>query len=739
MMRIIGVRGRAHERDLQVGTVVAMFVCAVVGSTVSLPALAQPAAGRVEVLEEVVVSVERRTGSLQKTAVAVSVRGGDELRDEGKFSVNQILEDVPSVSLQVPYGTAVNSDVHVPNVSIRGVSSNGAVNGSIASVVPAVAVYVDGVVNGLGATYDLNRVEVLRGPQGTLYGRSATGGVLNVHTNNPALREFGGNASTEFGKYSLQHYSAALNVPAGEVVALRVAGNYYKRDGYYSPDGGAVDTVDGRAKLLFQPSDQFSALIGVAVQNNDEFSGQNQGTLNRDDEIDYDTVVPLGTGQDKTRQYWAEINWDFGAATLTYLPALQTWKQQAVTYGSPGGGAIATGNQNTPHDRFHTEELRLASNAETGLKWQTGVFYYDNDLRNTYYLLIDGGPLPPGGLVLQDAATQRRTKNLGVFVESTLDLAAATRLTAGLRYDHTKVRTGVASCSGLAVAPLTCFELTPEDGTRTWDNWTYKLRLEHDLTPGNLLYASVSTAFLPGDVAVTNGPPDARLAKAPYEAETLTSFEVGSKNRFLDDTLQANAAVFYYRYGAFQQAVKVGEYLGTGLYTIANSPATMFGAELELLFQPTHADRFGLTASYVDPRYKDKPALFETGVVQDRIPGILPVSIYPSYTRIFELPRGQMLSVGLEALYRSAYDVVAATQADEAAGLRSYLRVDDQLTGNVNATWKPTAKISLSAYVRNVSDERYKTFVSVSSTPTTVGAAVLSDPRTYGAMLNVSF
>jgi iron complex outermembrane receptor protein len=147
------------------------------------------------------VSAERRTESLQKTAVAVSVREGDELRDEGKFTVNQILEDVPSVSLQVPYGNAINSDVHVPNVSIRGVSSNGAVQGSTSSVVPAVAAYVDGVVNGLGATYDLNRIEVLRGPQGTLYGRSATGGVLNIHTNDPELHEFGGNASVEFGDY----------------------------------------------------------------------------------------------------------------------------------------------------------------------------------------------------------------------------------------------------------------------------------------------------------------------------------------------------------------------------------------------------------------------------------------------------------------------------------------------------------------------------------------------------------
>jgi iron complex outermembrane receptor protein len=341
---------------------------------------------------------------------------------------------------------------------------------------------------------------------------------------------------------------------------------------------------------------------------------------------------------------------------------------------------------------------------------------------------------------LRDAATQRRTKNLGVFAEATFDLTEATRLNVGLRHDNTKVTTVESSCSGLAILPLTCLAITAEQGTRSWNNWTYKLRFEQDLTSSSLLYASVATAFLPGDVSVANALPDARLEPAPYEAETLTSFEVGSKNRFLDDRLQANAAIFYYRYGGFQQPVKVGEYFGTSLFKIASSPATVLGAELELLLQATPSDRFGLNLSYVDAQYKDKSAVFQLGVVQDRIHGIVPLSISPSYTHTFDLPGGQTLSLGLEALFRSAYDVTGISQSDEALGLRPYARTDRQLTGNVNATWKLAENVSLSAYVRNVSDERYKTFLNVSAiTPGTVGGAVLSDPRTYGAVLNVGF
>jgi iron complex outermembrane receptor protein len=343
--------------------------------------------------------------------------------------------------------------------------------------------------------------------------------------------------------------------------------------------------------------------------------------------------------------------------------------------------------------------------------------------------------------VLQDSHTQRNTKNLGVFAESTFDLTDATRLNVGLRYDNTKVNTATSSCSGVPLfGPLDCFALTAEQGTRNWNNWTYKLRLEQDLTSTSLLYASVATAFLPGDVQVANALPDAHLEAAPYEPETLTSFEVGSKNRFLDDRLQANAAIFYYKYGAFQQPVKVGQYSAIiGIYNVSNSPATVLGAELELLLQATPNDRFGLNASYVDAQYKDKSAVFQLGVVQDRVPGIVPLSISPSYTHTFDFAGGQTLSLGLEALYRSALDVTTVSQEDANSGLLPYARTKQQLTGNVNATWKPAEKISFSAYVRNVSDERYKTFLNVSATPAAVGASSLSEPRTYGAVLNVGF
>jgi len=198
-------------------------------------------------LEEIVVTAERRTENLQNTAASVSVRSGEELQREGRFSLQQILEDIPGVAGGAAIGiSGVGTDTPANGVKIRGITSNEAGRGGINAMVPATAIYVDGVVSGIGGNYDIDRVEVLRGPQGTLYGRSATAGVVAMHTRDPKLSTWEGNAAIEIGNYDLKHYTAALNLPAGEQLAFRVSGNRYTRDGYYLPHADAQWMEEGR-------------------------------------------------------------------------------------------------------------------------------------------------------------------------------------------------------------------------------------------------------------------------------------------------------------------------------------------------------------------------------------------------------------------------------------------------------------------------------------------------------------
>jgi iron complex outermembrane receptor protein len=632
------------------------------------------------------------------------------------------------------------SDSPSSRIAIRGVGANERPAGSGLSEPSGVAEYVDGVYDGIGNTYDINRVEVLRGPQGTLYGRSATAGVVAVHTIDPVVGEFNGTATAEFGDFNLRHYSGGINIPMGSEAALRVSGNDYSRDGYYAPQGGAEHTIDGRVKLLVKPTDDLSILVGVALQNNIERSGQLSGVMNPDGNIAYTRAVPLGEGHDDTRQYWAQVDWNLGFATLTYQPTLRDWVQHATTYAAQAiPGVVLVTSEATPHDQFHTEELRLSSNAGSPIKWQTGVFFYNNQLSDVLNKLVATGPIfPPTGVLLQDSDSSRTTRNLGVFAEAGLPLTDTLSLTAGARYDYTRIEPSGTNSTG--VGGNVTLDLTASEGTRVRNNGTYKLRLEDSLSANNLLYASVSTAFLPGDVVIAAGPTGG-LAITPYEAETLTAFEVGSKNRFLDDKLQVNAAVFDYRYGGYQQTVQIGIIPpGLFLFSISTSPARMTGAELELLYQPFKSDQFGLNVSYLNPYYVDKPPVFATGVAQSKIPGIVPVTVDPSYSHIFTFGNNQTLTLYGEALYNGNYDVNAITSAIAAQGGERYIKAGSHVIGNLSASWAFQPKSSLTFWVRNVGNEQYNTWANPGSiTPVLSANGTLHDPRTFGVAIRAGF
>ncbi len=734
------------------GILAAGQVCAQAGTANTTPDA--DAAGTAQ-LQEVVVTAERRTADLQRTPVAVSVRQGSDLLQQGKFSTQQILEDVPSVSQVPPSGGGLNNNDSPANaIAIRGIQTNGSVPGSYASVVPATAYYADGVLNGIGGTYDLSEVQVLRGPQGTLYGRSATAGAVLVTTANPTLGKFGGNASVEVGNYSLQHYSAAINLPATDTLALRIAGNHYERAGYYAPEGGRVRTDDGRAKLLFKPNADFSLLLGFALQNNQERNGERTAHITgpATDGVTYDLTAPLGTGYDQTRQYWLQMDWNLGPATLTYIPALRDYQQHGTSQSKPNPVVLATTYLYIPTDLYHTQELRLASNSTAPWQWQTGVFYYNNHSTVWENTVLSAPFLPGPTLIFSSYPENRYTQNVGVFAESTYSFPTNTRMTTGIRGDYTKVATQQTTCQGPYTFPLYCPDFLPSSqGTRIWHNFTYKLRAEQDLTPTSLVYASVSSAFLPGDVAIEPGvtigvnfPPTI----APYEPETLIAGELGSKNRFLDNRLQLNGDVFYYRYGGKQNSVYTYQIPVPGgggpfLATTMDSPARMVGAELEVLFQATPSDRLGLSMSYIDAYYVDKPALFAGGVANTHFAGVVPWQINPTYQHVFALPHDQALTFNAEALYRSRYLVTdygpAAVSGADPSPLFPYLYNGATVRGDFSLTYNFLPQASLSAYVRNVSDARYKASVGVVSLNPVQNSATLSEPRTFGAVLSARF
>jgi iron complex outermembrane receptor protein len=456
-------------------------------------------------LQEVVVTAERRTADVQKLGISVDVIQGQDLLQESRNTTDQILEDVPNVTVaqgQNNRGYATGTDNVGSSIAIRGIPSNHAPTGPL-SEVPAAAVYTDGVYEGIGANYDQQRVEVLRGPQGTLYGRSATTGVVSTYTVDPQLNAFTGDVAVEAGNYSLSHFTGAINVPIGDTLAVRLSGNQYKHDGYIQADGdGGIRTTDGRAKILFKPNDRLTLLFGAAIEGNELFAGGSYYELAsppRTLALETGTAVNGPTTQ---HQYWANLQLDVGFATVTYIPAYRQWYQDTkawITFLAPLSPSLYTG-ATTPTDQFITHELRIASNAGSPLTWQLGSFYYDNHVHAVDNFYFSNGVSTD----IQDAT--RTTKDWGIFGEATYPITPSTRLTAGARYDYTFVQSSeqytsnldifcntpvyVLGCAAgalrappgqlpLAGTPVDDYTttLTPSEGTNRYYNLTYKGRI----------------------------------------------------------------------------------------------------------------------------------------------------------------------------------------------------------------------------------------------------------------------
>jgi iron complex outermembrane receptor protein len=740
------------------------------------PAQAQTSAATAETpsdsLEEIVITAERRVEDAQKTAASVSVRSGEEMLTQGRYSLQSILQDVPGITGAALESAATSvgggTDIVGAGLTIRGIASNVGVGGSATSNAPAAAIYVDGVYEGVGGNYDIGRVEVLRGPQGTLYGRSATSGLVAIHTRDPSLTTYGVNAAVEVGDYDLRHYTAGLDLPlVDNQLGLRVAGNSYERTGYYNGDGGAIKNLDGKVKLLYKPNEDFTLLLGFAAQNNTDHSGGTVVQSSTDPRVIIYGPAAIGTGHNNFRQAWAEMNWNLGFGTLTYLPTLRTWWQDSISIAGAVGGPLPPLIQTkyTPSDDFVTHELRLASNPDSKLIWQIGGMYYDNHLidANTARSAADGA------LLFSAGPLSKSTKAGGLFAQGTYPVTDTWRVTGGLRFDYTKVVTAESYTAntdipGANPAPATfglpevdsTLVLPASQGTSVFHDVTYKLRLEHDLTSKNLLYASLSTGFSPGDISVTTCasagfPPVNTPCKLVLKDETLKTWEVGSKNRFFDDRLQMNLDAYYNDYSAYQaQNVNIGAF-NNPVFTTFAVPVQAYGGEFELLYQITANDRVGVNAAWTNAYYVHKPALFARYVAEDKVvatgpaspttPGVAPITANVNYDHVFHLPGASTLTFHGDGRWLSSQEGDLSSFVAETIGAWA-VRVHAQVIGDLSATWaSPRDHYTLTGYVRNVGDNRY--FTSVTATSPPVSPETYSqgqyDPRTYGFIGAVNF
>lgn len=688
-------------------------------------------------VQDIIVTAERRSQGVQRTAASVSVRSGDELRKAGKFQLADIIENVPGVS-----GGAAEANGNIAGggtdtagagVVIRGLQSNAGAGGNNGSTPAAVAVYVDDIYEGVGSSYDIDRVEILRGPQGTLYGRSATGGVVSIHTRDPDLNAVTGMGLAEIGNYNLRHVTAALNVPViDDKLAIRVSGDYYNRDGFDTSNGlGARTNKSGRIKILAKPTENLSILVGAAVQYNDDATGGRAAVARADGSRAFNDG-PLGSGKNHFHQVWADIQWDLGFATLSYLPAYREWYQDASLIGVGPGFTIAQ-QLLTPKDQFVTNEARLTSDASSKLKWQVGLLSYDNTVESTNTVRF----VLPGNPVAFATSSKKKTHALGFFGEATYPITNDWLVTGGLRYDHTAIdaEQDYTSFTGVTLS------LPASQGRLRFNNWTYKIRTEYNFSPRNMLYAVYSTGVSPGDASVTTDPAGQPFVLTLAD-QTLTALEFGSKNRFFGNTLQVNGDIFFYRYSGYQNAgIDIDPGPNIAFATLV-SPERSFGAEFELLFQPSPRDRLGLNLAYTRARFVNSSAFFKTYIARTDVAQVAPFTANLVYSHRFDFSGGSNLNVVADGRYLSPHDGGTITAAQIAQGGLKLVRVPSVGILNLNATWTASnGQLSIGAYVRNVTNNRYILNSQVDSSTGSITGSTLSiyAPRTFGGVVTVNF
>jgi iron complex outermembrane receptor protein len=510
-------------------------------------------------LEPVIVTAERRGVDVQRTPNAVTAISAEALNQSFVMTVADLNASVPS--LEVTKASGFEN-----LVTIRGVGSETPENSL--TTVPGVALFIDGVyianTISLNQTlFDVQSVEVLRGPQGALYGQSSIGGAITINTKQPRLGVFDASGDFSAGTYKLFRERGEVNIPLGEQMALRLSAQKYDHRGFTlnTLNGQRLDDAhDGSVKgaLLWKPTTNFTAtLTGMYYRSNQNGDAQKNILDPEPDprrlQQDYPANFEL-----KTQLYHLNLEYDFDAFQVKSVTAYQRLRHVQQENSSRSAFKLLgqyddVAAWNTGLDNY-TEEFDILSNPGSKLEWIVGAFALYQ--RSTQFIVEYGGSTAPTAAALaipsnirtnppsnlnygNDSVVYRRSYS--AFAQATYHISDELRVTAGARLNHDFFKD--SSYNFNAFGKNTVVNRN-KDHVPTW-----RAEADYDLTPANLLYASFARGYKPGGV---NGSFGQVVIQPTFKPEKNYAYEIGSKNAFLDNSLHLNVAAFYYDHKNFQ-------------------------------------------------------------------------------------------------------------------------------------------------------------------------------------------
>ena len=563
--------------------------------TVGLAVLASSAiAQESPVLEEVVVTAEKREASLQDVPIAIAAITGDALEQLAVDDVMDLYVQTPGMSFSRAGGEA--------QIYVRGIGTDA----FGVTIDPSVAVHMDGVYlgrpqMGLAQFLDIERIEVLKGPQGTLYGRNATGGAINIISRMPT-EEFEGYVGAGFGSFSRQEVKGAVSGPVSENWKARLAGRYLKDDGFTDDlQPGGSEEVDDQDMYALR------GILGYEADNVDftliadytDFASGNRSSKPLDDLSMAIVLGALPQAFGDTRNNLPTFHdWQMSGLTATLNISLSdSLELTSITgyrdyesdffFNTDGTEIEVTRSYFQYESDQLSEELRLSSTGEGPVDWMIGAYYLTEDKKGA--LGLGRETHPTLGVVSFIIPNDDDTDAWAIFGEASYDFSDQWRGTLGIRWsdeeksDFTSVGAIFGDNSGLAsTGSVVQFFTRTEEAD--WDDFSPRAVLTYTPDADTMFYGSITKGFKSGGWNAFDGSPS-------FSPEEVLSYELGLKTDLADGTVRVNGSVFYYDYTDLQVST-----FQNGLTVTTNAAdATVWGVEVELSARPV--PEFVLNAS----------------------------------------------------------------------------------------------------------------------------------------------
>lgn len=680
-------------------------------------------------LGDIIVTATKRGSAqnVQDVPIAITAFGSNELDSIHARSISSVSYAVPNASLE-----SVGTTPGYANFSIRGLG----INSSIPSIDPTVGVFVDGVYLGVSAgvlfdTFDLEGVEILRGPQGLLFGRNVTGGAVLLRTTTPSNR-FRLDAKAALSTGLEKRASISVSGPlAGDVLSGKVAVYYNDDDGWFRNDFdgkkiGGSETLIMRSALRLQPNDSFDLVLRYEHGRirGDGPAVTNHGLYPRDSfRVNQNYAGFVKTDWD---QGIAELNIDtaFGDGKITNIAAVRALSNDS---GADVDGSPATNlhSRNNIHQWQFSNELRYAGTFGA-FDVTTGLFYFNQDINYAEQRLLSGGALTVSG------GGRQKQRTGGIFATVDWRLTEQLTFSVGARYsaEEKEVQVRSIGVGGCNLDTLRCsYDFNDKD---SWDGFTPRIGVQFKPSDDTLLYASFAKGFRSGGYNFRNLNPN--VDPGPFDQEKQDAYEIGLKQEF-GGFARVNIAGFYSRINGTQREFQA-PFAPFGNFQIITNAAdvSIKGIEGELLVKPvsglTIAGQFG----YTKGKYED--ILFDLnadGVINDR-----------DYS--LKLPRLSPWSYGGSITYATRVGGNFDVEGRVGANYRDAAFYNDQNTGLLRAATMVDAslavthgRVKVSVYGNNLLNEA--TFGTEAPLPFFAGSTFspLNKGRVYGVEVGYKF